>query len=194
MKQFWEILGLKKKLYTGKAAAYVIDKKDGARYEVGAGKWCTTKEYPKNLLENICLPSTKEPRYEFHYAIPRFKEAERIEKKGFFGKTRRIVSPFCAETLEKEFPDCTGFWKIEELGLYTAQAAQFIRDKKTKKEYRQGNYRWFANKEDFPFPLAEHTDAFEFIYEFDNSCSWTEKDALREIRSSFFTDLLFRKK
>jgi len=186
MKVFWQVLGMKQKTYTGKAAQYVIDTKSGKRYEIGNGKWFKKEGYPKNLLE-------KSPRYVFHYAIPLSPQIpDRIAKKGLFGKKRNITTPFCAQTLEREHNHLPAFWEIEGLSLYTAKAADFIRGTATGKEYRRGEIKIFSRTEELPFPLAEQTEGYEFIYEENgDGASWTEKDELREIRGGLLGRILF---
>lgn len=194
MKMFWPVLGLKKPFYTGKAANFVEDKKTGKCYKLGEGKWFYEKDYPKNLLETVYLPKFPQLRYEFHYDIPYLPKDLYFEKsKGIFGKKREVYSPFCAQVLEKEFPDLVGFWIIEGLNLYTAKAADFIRDKATKKEYRRGEFMLFSNN-DFSFSLAEHTDDFEFIYEINEQAHLTKEEVLRETYSFFIGRSIFRKK
>ena len=194
MKMFWPVLGLKNPFYTGKAASFVEDKKTGKCYMLGEGKWFYKKDYPKNLLETVYLPKSPQFRYDFHYDIPYLPKEPYFEKtKGIFKKKRKIYSPFCAQVLEKEFPDLVGFWKIEGLNLYTAKAADFIRDKVTKKEYRRGEIVFFPEN-DFSFSLAEHTDDFEFIYEITKQAYLTKEDVLREAHGFFIGHSIFRKK
>lgn len=193
MKLFWKVLGIKNNYYTGKAVSFVVDKKTGRRYEIGEAKWYKTKDYPKNLLEKVLLNNSDECRYEFHYALPfSSKEKDYIEKTGFFGKKRRVSSPFCAETFEREFSDLAAFWAIEGLNAYTAKAADIIRDKETGKEYHRGKIEFFSNEE-IPFPLTEHTDKYEFIYELSSNVS-TDGDLLREVSTSLLLHSLFKGK
>lgn len=196
MRMFWPVLGLKKPFFTAKAAAFVEDKKTGKHYKLGEGKWYKTKNYPKNLLEKVCLPHSLTPRYEFHYDIPYIsKEQPRIEKtKGLFGKKREVSSPFCAAILEREHSDLASFWKIEGLNLYTAKAADFIRDKATKKEYRRGEIVLFSEDDSPSIALAEHTDNFEFIYEINEQVQLTKDDVLREAYGFFIGSTIFGKK
>jgi hypothetical protein len=80
-----------------------------------------------------------------------------------------------------------GLWKIENLNLYTNKAVDYIRDKQTKKEYKRGERIFFRNEDTTPFPLAEHTNKYDFIYEMDDSSNLTTNDYLREISVfSFF--------
>lgn len=193
MKLFWKVLGLKKNCYTGKAVSFVVDKKNGKRYEIGEAKWYQKKDYPKNLLEDVLLNHKGDCRYAFHYALPfSSKEKEYIERKGFFRKERCVTSPFCASTFECELPDVGAFWVVEELNMYTAKAADFIRDKETGKEYPRGELKFFSDGI-FPFPLAEHTDKYEFIYELSDNVS-TDSDLLRELFVSSLLCSVFKKK
>ncbi len=59
MKVFWQVLGMKQKTYTGKAAQYAIDTKSGKRYEIGNGKWFKKEDYPKNFWKKaLAIPFT----------------------------------------------------------------------------------------------------------------------------------------
>ena len=188
MKIFWEILGVKKKLYTGRAVKYIIDTKDGKKYYTGEGRLYKKKEYPPNLAENIW------GRYNFYYGVPTFREPDQIETKGFFGKTRRIYTSSDPKSLEAEFLNFFGLWKIDGLDIYTNKAVDYIRDKNTGKEYRRGEIKLFYNEDIRPFPLAEHTDRYEYIYEDNNYFAPTTDDYLREINVKLIMNTLFRGK
>ena len=164
MKMFWEILGTKKKLYTGFAVKYIIDKKDGKRYYTGEGKLYKKQEYPKNLAENV-WENGKGYRYGFCYGVAADVKPDRIEKKSFFGKVRQVYTTINPKELEKEYLNLFGLWKIEGLNIYTNKAVAYIRDKRTGKEYPRGKRVLFHNEDMTPFPLAEHTDRYEYIYE-----------------------------
>jgi hypothetical protein len=193
MKMFWEVLGVNKKLYTGKAVEYIIDNRNGKKYFLGTGRFYKKQEYPINLAENIWEHSKNRPRYEFFYNLPWHLEPDKIEKNGFFRKKRKVYSTFNSRELEKEYLGILGFWKIDGLDLYTGKAADYIRDKKTGIEYRRGEMELFS-EENFPFPLIEHTDLYEYIYETNEACSLTQEDYLREINAVLTTKLIFNKK
>lgn len=189
MKMFWEILGTKKKLYTGRAVKYIIDEKDGKKYYTGEGRLYKKKEYPKNLAENI-IPR----RYDFYYGVAALRKPDRIEKKGFLGKIRHVYASVDPQQLEREYLDCFGLWKIEGLNVYTGCAADYFRDKLTGKEYRRSEDKvLFKNEDESPFPLAEHTDRYEYILELDSSAHLTTNDYLREINTALTINNLFKK-
>ena len=188
MKIFWEILGTKKKLYTGMAVKYVIDKKNGKKYYTGNCRLYKQKEYPKNLAEN------QWEQYDFCYGVPAFQQPDRIEKKGWFGQSRRIYSSVSPKTLEKEYLEIFGLWKIEELDLYTGMGIDYLRDKATGKEYSRGEMKLFKGEDDTPFPLAEHTNRYEYIYEINNFYGLTTEDYLREISTKLTINKLWGKK
>ena len=188
LKIFWSILGVKNGLYTGMAVKYIIDKKSGKKYYTGEGRLYKKKDYPQNLAENLL------ERYDFCYGVPAYREPDKMEKKGFFGKTRRIYTSVAPKSLEAEYLDLFGLWKIEGLDIYTDKAVDYIRDKTTGKEYRRGKRILFKNEDTTPFPLAEHTDRYEYIYEDNNCFSATKKDYLREINANLTINTLFRRK
>lgn len=190
MKMFWKILGMQN-VYTAQAVKWVIDKKDGKRYDVGEGKLFVKKDYPKNLLESIENYYKGEHRYSFYYGVAFNNPPNRIERKGIFGATRRVYTRVHPQELEREYLNIFGLWKIKGLDLYTDKAATYIRDKITGKEYKRGERVLFFKEDMSPFPLAEHTDRYEYIYE-DGFVSepLTTKEYLRE----FHAALLFGRK
>ena len=100
-----------------------------------------------------------------------------------------MVNP---KTKEREFLSFFGLYKIEGLDVYTNQAVDYLRDKQTGIEYRRGERKVFYNEDQTPFPLAEHTDKYEYIYE-DNVdvMQRKERDYLKEISDILFVDKFF---
>ena len=189
MKIFWKVLGLKKALYTGKAVEYITDIKTGKKYYVGEGRYYKAKSYPKELAESI-YPA----QYNFYYGVSLEGQPDRIEKKGCGGKTRKIyekVSPFLKE---KEDIGIQGFWKVEGLNVYTACAADCIVEKKTGKEYRRGKMELFSDENEYPFPLAEHTDLYAYILEAPSSSIFSTEERLREIDTAIAINMLLGSK
>lgn len=187
MKMFWEVLGTKKKLYTGYAVKYVIDKKDGKRYETGKGKLYLKKDHPKNLAENVAGDYSYNARYDFCYGVPSDRKPDRIEKKGFFGGERHIYFSPPPKMLEREYLDWFGLWKIDGLDLYTDLAADYVRDKQTGREYRRGERVLFENEDTSPFPLAEHSDRYEYVLEINAvKGELNTNDYMREIMAMHF--------
>lgn len=188
MKMFWEVIGMKN-VYTGNFVKWVVDKKDGKRYDIGVGRLYLKKDYPKQLLESPENYYKGGCRYDFYYGVAFEQKPDRIEKKGFFGRERRVYSKVHPLSLETEYLDFFGLWKIEGLPLYTDKAVTYIRDKATGREYRRGERVLFFKEDMTPFPLAEHTDRYEYIYEDGYIEPMQTNDYLREINAA----LLFRK-
>ena len=191
MKIFWEILGTKKRYYTAKAVEYVIERKTGKKYYTGVGKMYKKEEYPKNLIENLCDFQNERCSYDFYYGVAAVQKPDRIEKSR--QDIRHVYSSVHPKELEKEYLDFFGLWEIRGLNVYTDKAVDIIRDKKTGIEYPLGERKLFKNEDETPFPLAEHTDQYEFIYYMSNSGGLSVKDDLKEINSWFITNALFGK-
>ena len=191
MKLFWEVLGMRN-TYTGFALKYVIDNKSGKRYNIGEGRLYKKKDYPKMLLEDRQELFNGRLRYSCYYGIAVEQKPDRIEKKGVFGANRRVYATVNPKTKEREFLSFFGLYKIEGLDVYTNQAVDYLRDKQTGIEYRRGERKVFYNEDQTPFPLAEHTDKYEYIYE-DNVdvMQRKERDYLKEISDILFVDKFF---
>ena len=83
------------------------------------------------------------------------------------------------------------FWKV--LGMedvYTDIAADYIRDKATGREYKRSERELFRGEDMTQFPLAEHTDKYEFIYE---EASSVANNDLQEFRTILTLNSTFRK-
>lgn len=194
MKMFWEILGVKKKLYTGQAVKYIIDSETGEKYYTGEGKLYKKKDYPKKLAENIFDVKQARFRYDFYYGVAVKRQPDRVEKTGLFGKERHVYYSVSPKDLEKEYMDRFGLWKIKGLNMYTDKAVDIIRDKRTGREYFRGDRKIFRNEDETPFPLVEHTNDYEFIYVMDGEGVLSSDDYLREIYAGSLIGSLFGKK
>jgi hypothetical protein len=189
MKMFWKVLGMENDFYTGKACYQIVDRKNGISYEIGEGQLFLKKDYPKNIIENISDFFEGKLRYGIYYKFS--DQPDRVEKKGFFGKSRLIYTKVHPQQLETEYIGLFGLWEIEGLDVYTDIGADYIRDKTTGKEYKRGERKLFRDEDMTPFPLAEHTDKYEFIFEREPTAPTND---LQEIRSILTVNSIFNKK
>ena len=187
MKMFWKVLGMENDFYTTSAYSKIVDRKTNVTYEIGDGQFFLKKDYPQNIIENINEFFEEKLRYDFYGGGD--VEYDYIEKKGIFGKTRRVY--FSKNMLGKEYIGLWGLWKIDGLEVYTDIAADYIRDKSTGIEYVRGERILFRGEDLTPFPLAEHTDKYEFIFEQNN---FVGNNDLQEIRTILTTNSIFNKK
>jgi hypothetical protein len=187
MKMFWKVLGMENDFYTTSPYSKIVDRKTNVTYEIGDGQFFLKKDYPQNIIENINEFFEEELRYGFYGGGD--VEYDYIEKKGIFGKTRRVY--FSKNMLGKEYIGLWGLWKIDGLEVYTDIAADYIRDKSTGIEYVRGERILFRGEDLTPFPLAEHTDKYEFIFE---QKIFVGNNDLQEIRTILTTNSIFNKK
>ncbi|MDE7453572.1 MAG: hypothetical protein K2N22_04110 [Clostridia bacterium] len=170
MRVYWLIEGLDKPLYTAKAARLVKDKETGKEYKLGKMVALKKSNAPKILAEDT-------GKYEFY----RRMEEVHYEKAGLFRK-RKVVTKAALQTIQKELTGIQYFWIIDGYSpkTYTKKACDLVRDKATGKTYKRGDFVKFADEE-YPFPLAEHTDNFDFIYDADSCSPMTQEDYMGEI-------------
>ena len=187
MKMFWKVLGMENDFYAKHVWSRIVDKKTNITYEIGEGQFFLKKDYPQNIIENSNELFEDGHRYAFYGGGD--VKYDYIEEKGFFGKTRRVY--FTKKWLETEYIGLWGLWKVDGLDVYTDIVADYIRDKNTGKEYKRGERVLFQGEDLTPFPLAEHTENYEFIYERD---SYVPNNDLQEIRTILTVGSLFNKK
>lgn len=188
MKMFWKVLGMED-VYTEKACYRIVDKKTNMEYMIDEGRFFLKKDYPNNILENNMELFEGKFRYDYYYKIS--DKPDYIEKKGIFGKSRQVYSKVPTHLLGTKYEGLFGLWKIEDLDVYTDIAADYIRDKATGKEYKRSERELFRGEDMTPFPLAEHTDKYEFIYE---EASSVANNDLQEICTTLTLNSIFHKK
>ena len=178
MRVYWKIKVGKETLYTAYAVTKVVDKKTSTAYIPGEMVVLKKNEAPKVLVEDT-------GKYDLYIKEEKFH----FERRGLFGK-QKVFTQLDGGSFRKEFTGMNGFWKIEGTSpvIYTQKACDLIRDKETKQLYKRGEIKiWWD--ENYPMPLAEHMDRFDFIY-FVNDAPMTQEDYTREIWARGF----FRKR
>lgn len=170
MRVYWLIGELEKPLYTAKAVRIIMDKQTGKEYTPSRMEFFKKNDAPKVLAEDT-------GKYDF---FPMQRESH-IEKVGLFRK-RTVITKVSLPIDQKELMGVQGFWPIEgfEPITYTNKACDRIRCKATNKEYKLGKRVLFKD-ENYPFPLAEHTDKFDFIYYGTPNTPMTQEDYACEI-------------
>lgn len=169
MRVYWKIETEKETLYTAYAVTKVVDKKTYKEYVPGEMAVLKKNEAPKVLVEDT-------GKYDLHIKEERFH----FERRGLFGK-QKVFTQLSGREFCKEFTGMNSFWEIEGTSpvIYTQKACDLFRDKETKQLYKRGEIKIFWD-EDYPMPLAEHMDRFDFIY-FVKDAPMTQEDYAREI-------------
>ena len=169
MRVYFKLKDTKEPLYTAYAVNRVKDKQTGKIYYPGEMIVRKKDQAPQKLVD-----------YDDRYELDIRKEAFHMERRGLFGR-RKVITQLSGSVTQKEYVGMKGFWVIEGYNppLYTAKACDLFRDKATKQEYRRGEMQIYWT-EDYPFPLAEHLNKFDFIY-FEQDRPMTRDDYAREI-------------
>lgn len=178
MRVYWKIDTGKETLFTAYAVIKVVDKKTGIAYFPGEMLALKKSEAPKVLIEDT-------GKYDLHIKEEKFH----FERRGLFGK-QKVVTQFNGGSFQKELTGLNGFWEIVGTSpvIYTQKICDLLRDKETKQLYKRGELKiWWD--EDYPMPLAEHMERFDFIY-FAKDAPMTQEEYTREIWARGF----FRKR
>ena len=170
---YWEIVGLEG-VYSDYQFEWMEDKKTKVRYKTGRAILFPVCEPPKNLI------TVKDPRYDFHRGFSKDERTVETKKRGFLNWEVRTVFPY---GLHHELKACGGMF-VPELNKYTLAAnCAYVRNKKTKQEYKVEDYRLFPNDLDYVPLVEDERDEWEYIHLGD----WTRSnyigtdDMLREI-------------
>lgn len=169
MRLYWIIEGLANPLYTAMAAEKVRDKETGQEYKLEKFVVLKKQDAPKILAEDT-------GKYEFR---PRIEESH-TEKAELFRK-RKVITKLALPLHQEEVMGSKGYWIIEGIvpPLYTDEPCDFVRSKETGKKYKRGQRKLFKD-ENYPLPLAEHLDKYDFIYE-SRGTTMTQEDYIREM-------------
>ncbi len=172
MRVYWVLKGSAGSLYTAYKVDMVKDKQTEEIY------------YPEKI---VALPKDQAPKtlaeQSDRYELFIKKEEFHMERRGLFGK-QKVFTQISGAKGNPELTGLNGFWPIEGYSplLYTRKACDLFRDKKTKQVYRRGKIQIFWS-EDYPLPLAEHLNVFDFIY-YIKDAPLTQEDYSREIWAS----------
>ncbi len=171
MRVYWKIKGTRAPLYTTYRVEKIVDKTTLSSYFPGDMVVFKKNEAPKALAEN-------DDRYQLFVKQSEFH----IERRGLF-KKQKVYTQLPGDAMREEIIGKKGFYVIEGIvpPIYTSKACDIVRDKVTKQEYRRGDMKiWWT--EDYPMPLAEHLDKFDFIYFIhEDERPMTQDDYTREI-------------
>lgn len=167
--------------YVKQLPTCIIDNKTNKMYNKFFKIYIDSKEkYPK---ERFFIESKPE-----RYTIINNETPFKIEyvRNGFWGeeKERRVYSKMRpAPSIYEEKPGGIRFtaWEIDDISptIFTGSAVDYIRDKETGIEYTRGKMVFQKEKG----LLAEDTNKYEFIYEFNqfSNTDLSTKDYLRDI-------------
>lgn len=152
-KLFWEIVGLEN-TYTDIDFMKIVDKKTKQEYFTGKAYLFDSKNPPKNVIHSA------DPNYDI-YLGGRSKGVVEKKKVGFLKWETRTVYQY---KHKGKIDVSLGAYFVPGLKLYTLGAYDYIRNKKTNKEYQVGVFQEFP-KDMVVVPLVEdYKEEYEYIF------------------------------